>query len=162
MYPCQQVVDTSKKISDIPEWFCDCRLNFAENLLKHPEDDKVAIITCGECEIILVPWGTCQQHVMVTLGDVTACHGYNDQACCWRAMMFSDCCYHGEKDASINVDLYLGRNVMIHPSRKTHPLKPGQCLSTVMNISSLKARDKFPMQSHSLSYVVAWVLWPRP
>ena len=41
-------MDTSKKISEIPEWFCGCRLNFAENLLKYPDDDKVAIITCGE------------------------------------------------------------------------------------------------------------------
>ena len=42
-----QVVDISKKISDIPEWFCGCQLNYAENLLKHPDGDKVALIACG-------------------------------------------------------------------------------------------------------------------
>ena len=43
-----QVVDTTKKISDIPEWFCGCRLNFAENLLRHGDSNDIAITTCGE------------------------------------------------------------------------------------------------------------------
>lgn len=43
-----QVVDTSKTISEIPEWFQGCQLNYAENLLKHPDGDKVAFITCGK------------------------------------------------------------------------------------------------------------------
>ena len=38
----------TKAITDIPEWFSGCELNFAENLLKHPNDDKVALITYGE------------------------------------------------------------------------------------------------------------------
>ena len=35
-------------MSEIPEWFSGCWLNYAENLLKHPDDSKVAFITCGE------------------------------------------------------------------------------------------------------------------
>lgn len=38
----------TKTIQDIPEWFRGCELNFAENLLKHPDDNKVALITYGE------------------------------------------------------------------------------------------------------------------
>jgi len=37
-----KVVDKSKKISDVPQWFEGCRLNYAENLLRH-RDDRVAI-----------------------------------------------------------------------------------------------------------------------
>jgi len=36
-----KVVD-KKKISDIPQWFDGCRLNYAENLLRH-RDDRVAL-----------------------------------------------------------------------------------------------------------------------
>ena len=46
-----QVVDMTKNISDIPEWFHGCELNFAENLLKHPDDNKVALITYGEGQV---------------------------------------------------------------------------------------------------------------
>jgi len=38
-----QVVDVSKRISDAPEWFKGSRLNYAENLLKHKDQDKVAL-----------------------------------------------------------------------------------------------------------------------
>lgn len=38
-----QVVDVSKRISDVPEWFKGTRLNYAENLLKHAHQDKVAL-----------------------------------------------------------------------------------------------------------------------
>ena len=37
-----KVVDKSKKISDVPQWFEGCHLNYAENLLRH-RDDRVAI-----------------------------------------------------------------------------------------------------------------------
>ncbi|XP_064392803.1 acetoacetyl-CoA synthetase-like [Halichondria panicea] len=48
-YSCvyEKVVDTSKNIAEIPEWFQGCRMNYAENLLQH-QDDKTAIITYGE------------------------------------------------------------------------------------------------------------------
>ncbi|KAL0979835.1 hypothetical protein UPYG_G00190410 [Umbra pygmaea] len=36
----EEVVDLSKGISDVPEWFKGSRLNYAENLLKHKEQDK--------------------------------------------------------------------------------------------------------------------------
>ena len=42
-----QVVDTKKGIQDIPEWFRDCRLNFAENMLKY-KDDNIAIYSSGK------------------------------------------------------------------------------------------------------------------
>ncbi|XP_053120350.1 vomeronasal type-2 receptor 26-like [Hemicordylus capensis] len=38
-----QVIDPSKGIADIPEWFKGSRLNYAENLLKHKENDKIAL-----------------------------------------------------------------------------------------------------------------------
>ena len=41
----------TKSITDIPEWFHGCELNFAENLLKHPDDNKVALITYGEGQV---------------------------------------------------------------------------------------------------------------
>lgn len=38
-----QVIDPSKGIADVPEWFKGSRLNYAENLLKHKENDKIAL-----------------------------------------------------------------------------------------------------------------------
>ena len=48
-----QVVDVSKSVADVPEWFSGCLLNYAENLLRHgnSDGDKTAIITCGEAEL---------------------------------------------------------------------------------------------------------------
>ena len=46
--PTPQVVDTTKGITDIPEWFHGSRLNYAENLLSHKNDKKVALITYGK------------------------------------------------------------------------------------------------------------------
>ncbi|KAI4892429.1 hypothetical protein NFI96_024116 [Prochilodus magdalenae] len=43
-----EVVDVSKKISDVPEWFRGSRLNYAENLLKHEDQDKVALYAAAE------------------------------------------------------------------------------------------------------------------
>ena len=51
MHSLAQVVDMTKGIVDIPEWFHGCELNFAENLLKHPDQDKVALITYGEGQL---------------------------------------------------------------------------------------------------------------
>ncbi|XP_067650701.1 acetoacetyl-CoA synthetase-like [Haliotis asinina] len=45
--PYKQVVDTSKNIAEIPEWFHGARLNYAENLLQY-NDDRVAIYAAGE------------------------------------------------------------------------------------------------------------------
>ncbi|KAF3851386.1 hypothetical protein F7725_013158 [Dissostichus mawsoni] len=41
--PYEEVVDVSKRVSDVPEWFKGARLNYAENLLKHADQDKVAL-----------------------------------------------------------------------------------------------------------------------
>lgn len=43
-----QVVDVSKWISDVPEWFKGAQLNYAENLLKHADQDKVALYAASE------------------------------------------------------------------------------------------------------------------
>eukprot|EP00121_Abeoforma_whisleri_P007921 Awhi_evm1s7248 len=44
-----QVVDKSKNISEIPEWFHGARLNYAEQALRW-DDDGVAIISTGELQ----------------------------------------------------------------------------------------------------------------
>ena len=41
-----QVIDETKSMSDIPEWFHGSRLNYAENLLRF-KDNKVAIYATG-------------------------------------------------------------------------------------------------------------------
>ncbi|EMP26513.1 Acetoacetyl-CoA synthetase [Chelonia mydas] len=43
-----EVVDPSKGIADVPEWFKGSRLNYAENLLKHKENDKIALYAAKE------------------------------------------------------------------------------------------------------------------
>lgn len=43
-----QVVDVSKRISDVPEWFKGARLNYAENLLKHADQEKVALYAASK------------------------------------------------------------------------------------------------------------------
>ncbi|KAM9329105.1 acetoacetyl-CoA synthetase [Gastrophryne carolinensis] len=43
-----EVIDRSKGIADIPEWFPGSRLNYAENLLKHTENDKIALYGARE------------------------------------------------------------------------------------------------------------------
>lgn len=43
-----QVVDPSKGIADVPEWFRGSRLNYAENLLRHGENDRVALYVARE------------------------------------------------------------------------------------------------------------------
>lgn len=49
-----QVVDVSKRISDVPEWFRGSRLNYAENLLKHTDQEKVALYAAGVCGCVCV------------------------------------------------------------------------------------------------------------
>uniref|UniRef100_A0A8I4A3Y3 Acetoacetyl-CoA synthetase n=1 Tax=Callithrix jacchus TaxID=9483 RepID=A0A8I4A3Y3_CALJA len=51
-----EVVDTSKGIADVPEWFKGSRLNYAENLLRHKENDRVALYVAreGKEEIVKV------------------------------------------------------------------------------------------------------------
>ncbi|XP_006894686.1 PREDICTED: acetoacetyl-CoA synthetase [Elephantulus edwardii] len=43
-----EVVDTSKGIVDVPEWFKGSRLNYAENLLRHKDNDRVALYVARE------------------------------------------------------------------------------------------------------------------
>lgn len=47
-----QVVDTSKSIADVPEWFKGSRLNYAENLLKHKDNDKIALYAASKKELM--------------------------------------------------------------------------------------------------------------
>ncbi|XP_010787132.1 acetoacetyl-CoA synthetase-like [Notothenia coriiceps] len=46
--PYEEVVDVSKRVSDVPEWFKGARLNYAENLLKHADQDKVALYAASK------------------------------------------------------------------------------------------------------------------
>ncbi|MED6249969.1 hypothetical protein ATANTOWER_022512, partial [Ataeniobius toweri] len=59
------VVDVSKRISDVPEWFKGARLNYAENLLKHADQDKVALYSAreGNEEIMKVTFGELKRNV---------------------------------------------------------------------------------------------------
>uniref|UniRef100_A0ABI8A6W6 Acetoacetyl-CoA synthetase n=1 Tax=Felis catus TaxID=9685 RepID=A0ABI8A6W6_FELCA len=60
-----EVVDTSKGIADVPEWFRGSRLNYAENLLRHGENDKVALYAAreGKEEIVKVTFEELRQQV---------------------------------------------------------------------------------------------------
>lgn len=49
-----QVVDATKRISDVPQWFKGARLNYAENLLKHADQDKVALYAASKYVILVV------------------------------------------------------------------------------------------------------------
>ncbi|TNN44628.1 Acetoacetyl-CoA synthetase [Liparis tanakae] len=63
--PYEEVVDLSKRISDVPEWFKGARLNYAENLLKHADQDKVALYAATEAndEIVKVTFGELRRDV---------------------------------------------------------------------------------------------------
>ncbi|XP_030856552.2 acetoacetyl-CoA synthetase isoform X1 [Gorilla gorilla gorilla] len=60
-----EVVDTSKGIADVPEWFKGSRLNYAENLLRHKENDTVALYVAreGKEEIVKVTFEELRQEV---------------------------------------------------------------------------------------------------
>lgn len=60
-----EVVDTSKGIADVPEWFRGSRLNYAENLLRHTENDRVALYVAreGREEIMKVTFEELRQQV---------------------------------------------------------------------------------------------------
>lgn len=40
-------MDITKNITEIPEWFKGCQLNYAENLLEDKDDNSIAMITHG-------------------------------------------------------------------------------------------------------------------
>ncbi|KAJ7400762.1 Acetoacetyl-CoA synthetase [Pitangus sulphuratus] len=60
-----EVVDTSKSIADVPEWFKGSRLNYAENLLKHKDNDKIALYAAreGKEEVLKVTFEELRQAV---------------------------------------------------------------------------------------------------
>ncbi|XP_032510314.1 acetoacetyl-CoA synthetase isoform X3 [Phocoena sinus] len=60
-----EVVDTSKGIADVPEWFKGSRLNYAENLLQHRENDGVALYVAreGREEIVKVSFEELRRQV---------------------------------------------------------------------------------------------------
>nr|XP_057927319.1 acetoacetyl-CoA synthetase isoform X2 [Doryrhamphus excisus] len=63
----EEVVDVSKRISEVPEWFKGARLNYAENLLKHADQDKVALYAATEAneEIVKVTFRELRRDVAV-------------------------------------------------------------------------------------------------
>ena len=44
----EQVVDTAIRMDSIPKWFVGARMNYAENLLRYSDDDKVALYYTSE------------------------------------------------------------------------------------------------------------------
>lgn len=82
VWPCRgfcpflQVVDTSKGVADVPEWFRGSRLNYAENLLRHKDPDKAALYVASESRrpprrpALLSPVGTLRQHPAPLLSRV--------------------------------------------------------------------------------------------
>ncbi|XP_065831131.1 acetoacetyl-CoA synthetase-like isoform X2 [Oscarella lobularis] len=66
--PYDEVVDRSKEIVDVPEWFHGCRMNYAENLLRcdRGTDAKTAYIVAGESqEVKRVTFGELRENVRV-------------------------------------------------------------------------------------------------
>ncbi|XP_069071475.1 acetoacetyl-CoA synthetase [Pleurodeles waltl] len=63
--PYDEVIDRSLGIADVPEWFKGSRLNYAENLLKHKENDKIALYAAreGREEISKVTFAELRQDV---------------------------------------------------------------------------------------------------
>lgn len=61
----EEVVDMLKTVAEVPEWFRGSRLNYAENLLKHKEQDKVALYAAAEGreEIIKVTFAELRRDV---------------------------------------------------------------------------------------------------
>ncbi|XP_058387224.1 acetoacetyl-CoA synthetase isoform X3 [Diceros bicornis minor] len=61
----EEVVDKSKGIADVPEWFKGSRLNYAENLLRHRENDRVALYVAreGREEIVKVTFEELREQV---------------------------------------------------------------------------------------------------
>lgn len=64
-------MDVSKRISDVPEWFKGARLNYAENLLKHTNQDKVALYAASEYKSCVGVRGE-KQHAVKPHGSWTA------------------------------------------------------------------------------------------
>ncbi|XP_058512711.1 acetoacetyl-CoA synthetase isoform X2 [Ochotona princeps] len=60
-----EVVDTSKGIAEVPEWFPGSRLNYAENLLQHAKNDRVALYVAreGREEIVKLTFEELRQQV---------------------------------------------------------------------------------------------------
>ncbi len=46
-----QVVDTSKRIDEVPKWFTGARLNYAENCLLNGKEDNVALYFAREYQL---------------------------------------------------------------------------------------------------------------
>ncbi|KAM8818179.1 acetoacetyl-CoA synthetase isoform 2-T2 [Rhynchonycteris naso] len=60
-----EVVDPSKGVADVPEWFKGSRLNYAENLLQHKDNDRAALYVAreGQEEIRKVTFEELRQQV---------------------------------------------------------------------------------------------------
>ena len=42
------VINMSQRIDEIPKWFEGAKLNYAENLLRYPDDNKIAFYYTSE------------------------------------------------------------------------------------------------------------------
>ncbi|KAM7331946.1 hypothetical protein ACRRTK_008654 [Alexandromys fortis] len=68
-----EVVDTSRGIADVPEWFRGSRLNYAENLLRHKENDKVALYVARGVLLSPLSFFLSEQQVPLSQGSLSAC-----------------------------------------------------------------------------------------
>lgn len=58
-----KVIDKSKSMEEIPEWFIGCRMNYAENLLQGNENDIALYITGEKREVKAVTFGELRKKV---------------------------------------------------------------------------------------------------
>lgn len=68
-----KVVDKSKNISEIPRWFCDSQLNYAENLLQGKDDDIALYIAAEQRQISQITFGELRRKVAKIASALKAC-----------------------------------------------------------------------------------------
>ncbi|XP_057295195.1 acetoacetyl-CoA synthetase-like [Hydractinia symbiolongicarpus] len=67
------VVDKSKNISEIPQWFCNSLLNYAENLLQGKDDDIALYIAAEQRKISQITFGELKRKVAKIASALKAC-----------------------------------------------------------------------------------------
>lgn len=68
-----KVVDKSKNLSEIPRWFCDSQLNYAENLLQGKDDDIALYIAAEQRQISQITFGELRRKVAKIASALKAC-----------------------------------------------------------------------------------------
>ncbi|XP_066930097.1 acetoacetyl-CoA synthetase-like [Clytia hemisphaerica] len=71
--PYAKVLDKTKSMPEIPEWFIGCRLNFAENLLQGKDNDIALYITGEKRSIKTVTFGELKKNVAKIASSLKKC-----------------------------------------------------------------------------------------